>query len=55
VLFGPLAERSANIFLGLGCSPCGSIYNGKRTICRDNQCLKRITPDVVFDEVAKGL
>lgn len=54
-LFAPLARRSVNLFLQLGCSPCGSIYNGKRTICRDNQCLKRITPEAVLGEVVKGL
>jgi lipopolysaccharide heptosyltransferase II len=55
MLFAPLARRSVNMFLHLGCSPCGSIYNGKRTTCRDNQCLKRITPEMVLAEVVKGL
>ena len=55
MLFAPLARRSINMFLQLGCSPCGSIYNGKRTTCRDNQCLKRITPEAVLAEVVKGL
>jgi lipopolysaccharide heptosyltransferase II len=55
MLFAPLARRSVNLFLQLGCSPCGSIYNGKRTTCRDNQCLKRITPEMVLAEAVKGL
>ncbi len=55
VLFGSLAKKCTSMFLGLGCSPCGSIYNGKRTICRDNQCLKRITPEMVFREVVREL
>jgi ADP-heptose:LPS heptosyltransferase len=54
-LFSSLAKRATSMFLGLGCSPCGSIYNGKRTICRDNQCLKRIIPDMVYQEVVKEL
>jgi ADP-heptose:LPS heptosyltransferase len=54
-LFAPLARQSVNMFLQLGCSPCGSIYNGKRTICRDNQCLKRIPPEMVLGEVVKAL
>ncbi|GFO56661.1 hypothetical protein GMSM_36680 [Geomonas sp. Red276] len=54
MLFGSLASRSSNIFLGLGCSPCGSIYNGKRTVCRDNQCMKQITPEMVFAELRRG-
>jgi ADP-heptose:LPS heptosyltransferase len=53
MLFGSLAPRASDLFLGLGCSPCGSIYNGKRTVCRDNQCLQRITPEMVFQEIVK--
>jgi ADP-heptose:LPS heptosyltransferase len=47
VLFRPLTKRSSELFLNLGCSPCGTIYNGKQTVCRDNQCMKRITPEMV--------
>ena len=47
VLFRPLTKRSSELFLHLGCSPCGTIYNGKQTVCRDNQCMKRITPEMV--------
>ena len=41
-LYRPLSENSHNIYLGLGCSPCVTIYNGKHTECRDNQCMKQI-------------
>ncbi len=54
-LFSSLAKRATSMFLQLGCSPCGSIYNGKRSICRDNQCLKQITPEMVYTEVIKEL
>lgn len=53
LLYGPLSQRATDLFLGLGCSPCVSVYNGKRTACRDNVCLQQITPDMVFDEVMK--
>ncbi len=55
MLFSPVSKQTTNMFLQLGCSPCGSIYNGKRTICRDNQCLKQISPEMVCREVVKGL
>lgn len=55
ILFGSLAPKASSMFLGLGCSPCGSIFNGKRTICGDNQCLQRITPEMVYKEVIKEL
>jgi lipopolysaccharide heptosyltransferase II len=54
-LFSPLAKQATSMFLQLGCSPCGSIYNGKRTVCQDNQCLKLITPEMVYQAVVREL
>lgn len=50
-LYAPLGKRTKTIYLQLGCSPCVTIYNGKLTLCKDNQCLKRITPDMVLQSI----
>jgi lipopolysaccharide heptosyltransferase II len=48
-IFGPLAPTVETVWLRLPCSPCISVYNQKRSPCADNQCLKRITVDDIFD------
>jgi ADP-heptose:LPS heptosyltransferase len=45
-LWKPLGKRVRVIYRGLGCSPCFSIYNGRRSGCRDNICMD-IPPEVV--------
>jgi len=44
-LFGPLGEKSHVFYKGMACSPCVSAFNQKHSPCRDNQCLKSITPE----------
>lgn len=61
VLFGPetplrfagLGERTHPLWAGLDCSPCVSVLSGRRTSCRDNVCLKRISVDLVFSTVCR--
>ena len=48
VLFRPLGNATV-ISAGLPCSPCVSVNNQRRSRCRDNQCMQRITVDEVFD------
>lgn len=50
-IFGPLGEKSHVFYKGMACSPCVSAFNQKHSPCRDNQCLKRITPDEVYEKV----
>ena len=47
-LYGSLGP-STPIFAGMSCSPCVSASNHRKTPCSDNQCIKVITPDWVFD------
>ncbi len=47
-LFGPLGPNQEAITLRLACSPCVSVYNQKRSPCRDNICLTGITVDMVY-------
>lgn len=47
-LYGSLGSTTP-IYAGMSCSPCVSASNHRKTPCSDNQCIKIITPDWVFD------
>ena len=47
-LYGPLG-RGAAIHADLACSPCVSAANHRKTACTDNQCMKAISVDHVFE------
>ena len=47
-LYGPLGN-ALPIYAGTNCSPCVSATNHRKTSCRDNQCLKIIKPETVFN------
>ena len=46
-LFGPLGPATI-VSAELLCSPCVSPANQRRSRCRDNQCMKRISVDEVL-------
>jgi len=50
-LFGMRNERGHAMWSRLPCSPCVNVYNNRLSTCRDNLCLKRITPEQVFEQV----
>ena len=54
-LYGALGGRSTPIYLGLACSPCVSAANHRKTPCKDNVCLQRITPEQVFETLRPRL
>lgn len=47
-LFGPLGPNQEVITRRLACSPCVSVYNQKRSPCRDSVCMTGITVDQVY-------
>ena len=47
-LYGSLGSTTP-IFAGMSCSPCVSASNHRKTPCSDNQCIKIITPEWVFN------
>lgn len=53
-LYGPLGNNVA-IYAGLACSPCVHVANHRDTACNDNQCLKQISPEAVYDLVRRDL
>ena len=47
-LYGSLGPTTP-IYAGMACSPCVSASNHRKTPCSDNQCIKIITPEWVFN------
>ncbi len=53
-LFRPLGNATV-ITAGLACSPCVNVGNQRRSMCTDNQCMKRIPVSQVFAAVRVAL
>lgn len=52
LLFAAIGPRQHPLWAGIACSPCVNAFNNRQTACTDNQCMKRITVDQVFETVA---
>ena len=48
-LYGPLGEGKISISANLACSPCVNMLNHRFSPCTDNQCMKQISVDHVYD------
>ncbi|MDD3468131.1 MAG: glycosyltransferase family 9 protein [Campylobacterales bacterium] len=53
-LYGSLGNFTP-IYAHLACSPCVSAANHRKSACDDNQCVKVIQPDFVFEVLKKAL
>jgi ADP-heptose:LPS heptosyltransferase len=53
LLFAAPGPRSHPLWAGLACSPCVNAFNNRQTACRDNVCMKSITPTQVFEAVCR--
>jgi len=51
-LYGSLGNTTP-IYANLACSPCVSAANHRKSPCKDNVCLKIITPEKVFEIIQK--
>ena len=49
LLYAPTGGNVAIAYANLSCSPCFSAANHRTSSCTDNQCLKQIAPEQVFD------
>ncbi len=55
-LYGPLGEKTVNLYAPLPCSPCVTAYNHRKSPCDgDNVCLKAIGPDEVMGKACELL
>ncbi len=50
-LYSPMGNNHKNLYANYACSPCVSVYNAKKSSCKENRCLKAITVDEVLKEV----
>lgn len=50
-LYAPISPNSQSIYHTFHCSPCLTAKNHRRTLCRDNQCLKHISPEEVIQRI----
>ena len=55
VLYQPLSQNKQVIYSGFACSPCFSPFNHRRSICKDNKCLKTITVEDVYSLAERHL
>ena len=49
-LYSPMGDRHKDLYSNFVCSPCVSVYNGKKSPCKENRCLMAITIDEVLKE-----
>jgi len=54
-LYGPLGKKCHVFYSNHSCSPCVSIFNHRKSPCRDNLCLKTISVQEVYDKVCEIL
>ncbi|MBU0477568.1 glycosyltransferase family 9 protein [bacterium] len=50
-LYGPMSDRSLVFYKNLFCSPCLNTYNHKMSDCTNNQCLKLISAEDVYEKI----
>lgn len=48
-IYAPGGGNTRIIYSDLPCSPCLSAFNHRNSACKDNQCLKKIKPDEVYE------
>ncbi|MCE7996864.1 MAG: glycosyltransferase family 9 protein [Roseivirga sp.] len=54
-LYGPIGGRIHIIWKALSCSPCINAINHRFSPCTDNQCMKQISVDEVFERALQIL
>jgi ADP-heptose:LPS heptosyltransferase len=55
LLYAPAGGRLAVGYANLSCSPCFSAANHRTSSCTDNQCMRHITPQHVFELLRAAL
>jgi ADP-heptose:LPS heptosyltransferase len=54
-LYGPLDKDTHVFYSNFSCSPCVSAFNHRKSPCNNNECLKAISFQSVYQEVSKIL
>lgn len=55
ILYAPLGPNVKVMYHKLACSPCVSVFNQRKSVCKDNRCLKLITVEEVYKTARKSL
>tara|TARA_Y100000310_G_C20656818_1_gene802409 strand:+ start:267 stop:1427 length:1161 start_codon:yes stop_codon:yes gene_type:complete len=55
ILYAPKNSNHTVFYKKFRCSPCITVYNAKNTTCKDNICLKAITPKEVMNDINKRM
>ena len=52
--YGPLNENNLSFYANILCSPCLLVFDNKaENDCKDNICLKQITPEFALEKIEK--
>ncbi len=54
-IFGPKDRDSQVVYYNLPCSPCLSVFNHRRSVCKNRKCLEMVTPEYVYKLVKEQL
>jgi len=54
-VYSPLGRNVHILHSGLPCSPCLSAFNHRNSTCRDNRCLKAISPENAYQFIMENL
>lgn len=54
-LYGPLDKDAHVFYSNFSCSPCVSAFNHRKSPCNNNECLKAISVQSVYQEISKFL
>jgi ADP-heptose:LPS heptosyltransferase len=54
-LYGPLREKAHVFYSDFSCSPCVSAFNHRKSACNNNECLKAISVQSVYQEIVPFL
>jgi ADP-heptose:LPS heptosyltransferase len=46
LMWRPLGSRVEVVYRSMACSPCFTVYNGRQSRCRRNQCMDFTTPEI---------
>ena len=55
LIYKPLSKTAKVFYSGLSCSPCLTDLNHGETSCKDNKCLRTISPEEVYMEISNYL
>jgi ADP-heptose:LPS heptosyltransferase len=53
-LYAPLSAHNHSLWAELACSPCFTAWNHRKSPCRDNVCMRRVSVDQAWETVRRA-